>query len=201
MNLQLFAEDPPADTPPEEPPADNPPGDDNPPTVEELMTQLAQERAINAKNKVALDKALKDNGNLTKQLRTRMTAEEQQQEAEQEAQRAKDKEFNDMKTQLRVMNFSKRFMGMGMDEKTAESIATLTPTMENEEEFFNILGNFIKDSNQKAAESHMQEFLKNRPDIKAGKGGDGESLAVQIAKGLAETARNTVDTEALKRFM
>ena len=57
----------------------------NTPTVEELMAQLATEKADRAKEKQALDKALREKGELTKALRAKQTTEEQEAEAKAEA--------------------------------------------------------------------------------------------------------------------
>ena len=58
-------------------------------TVEELKAQLAAERAEKERHKTALDKALKEKGDITKQLRAKQTAEEQQAEELAEAQNSK----------------------------------------------------------------------------------------------------------------
>ena len=57
-------------------------------SIEALKQQLADERAAKAKDKAALDKALKQVGDLTKQLRSRQT----QQEIDEEAKRAAEEE-------------------------------------------------------------------------------------------------------------
>ena len=85
---------------------------DNKPTVEELLAQLAAERAANAKNKQALDKALKEKGDVTKALRAKQTAEEQEAEAKAEAERIQNekyeatvKELNHIKAVAAYRNF------------------------------------------------------------------------------------------------
>lgn len=94
MNLQFFAE-PETDKPDgqvQEPETDKPDGQtqepetDKPetPTLEEIMAELAKERAEKEKTKVALDKALKETGELKKNLRQKMTAQEQEDEAKRE---------------------------------------------------------------------------------------------------------------------
>ena len=82
MNLQFFAEQetdkPDAQTQEQE--TDKP----DTPTIEEIMAELAKERAEKEKTKVALDKALKETGELKKNLRQKMTAQEQEDEAKRE---------------------------------------------------------------------------------------------------------------------
>ena len=94
MNLQFFAEqetDKPdaqtqeqetdkPDTQTQEQETDKP----DTPTIEEIMAELAKERAEKEKTKVALDKALKETGELKKNLRQKMTAQEQEDEAKRE---------------------------------------------------------------------------------------------------------------------
>ena len=65
--------------------------DTNPITIESLMAELTKAKAESAKNKTALDKALHNNGELTKQLRAKMTASEQEAEAKREAEEAQAK--------------------------------------------------------------------------------------------------------------
>ena len=160
---------------------------ENNPSVEELMAQLAQERAENAKNKNALDKALREKGELTKNLRAKMTAEEQEQEAKREAEEAKDAKIQELESKFRTMDYSKRYMGIGMDEKTAESLSELTGELADADKFFSALGKFITASNKAAEENYRQELIKNNPDINAGSGGDtknslAEERAVSIGK-------------------
>ena len=162
-------------------------GSDVTPSVEELMTQLAQERATNAQNKAALDKALKEKGELTKNLRAKMTAEEQADEAKRLADEAKDAEIKELKDKFRMMDYSKRYMGIGMDEKTAESLSELTGDLADADKFFSALDKFVKAKIKTAGENAVQELIKSNPDIKAGSGGDGktslaEERAVSIGK-------------------
>ena len=160
---------------------------ENTPSVEELMAQLAQERAENAKNKNALDKALREKGELTKNLRAKMTAEEQEQEAKKEAEEAKDARIQELESKFRTMDYSKRYMGIGMDEKTAESLSELTGELADADKFFSALGKFITASNKAAEENYRQELIKNNPEINAGSGSDtrsslAEERAISIGK-------------------
>ena len=157
------------------------------PSVDELLAQLAQERATNAQNKAALDKALKEKGELTKNLRAKMSAEEQEAEAKKAADEAKDARIQELESRFRTMDYSKRYMGIGMDEKTAESLSELTGELADADKFFSALGKFITASNKAAEENYRQELIKNNPDINAGSGGDtknslAEERAVSIGK-------------------
>lgn len=174
---------------------------ENNPSVEELMAQLAQERAENAKNKNALDKALREKGELTKNLRAKMTAEEQEQEAKREAEEAKDAKIQELESKFRTMDYSKRYMGIGMDEKTAESLSELTGELVDADKFFSALDKFVKAKIKTAGENAVQELIKSNPDIKAGTGStDKNSWVGDIAKELAHQ-KTGVNTSNLERYM
>ena len=157
------------------------------PSVDELMAELAKERAEKAKLKNSFDTASSELAATKKQLRTKMTAEEQEQEAKREAEEAKDAKIQELESRFRTMDYSKRYMGIGMDEKTAESLSELTGELVDADKFFSALGKFITASNKAAEESYRQELIKNNPDINAGSGGDtknslAEERAVSIGK-------------------
>lgn len=157
------------------------------PSVDELLAQLAQERATNAQNKAALDKALKEKGELTKNLRAKMSAEEQEAEAKKAADEAKDARIQELESKFRTMDYSKRYMGIGMDEKTAETLSEMTGELTDPDKFFSALGKFITASNKSAGENAIQDLIKKNPEIKAGSGDDtktslAEEKAVSIGK-------------------
>ena len=190
MNLQLFAESSDSDGGGTGGSGDGRDGgseSQNTPSVEELLAQLAQERATNAQNKAALDKALKEKGELTKNLRAKMSAEEQEAEAKKAADEAKDARIQELESKFRVMDYSKRYMGIGMDEKTAETLSEMTGELTDPDKFFSALGKFITASNKSAGENAVQDLIKKNPEIKAGSGDDtktslAEEKAVSIGK-------------------
>lgn len=157
------------------------------PSVDELMAELAKERAEKAKLKNSFDTASSELAATKKQLRTKMTAEEQIEEEKRLAEEAKDAKIQELESKFRTMDYSKRYMGIGMDEKTAESLSELTGELVDADKFFSALGKFITASNKAAEESYRQELIKNNPDINAGSGGDtknslAEERAVSIGK-------------------
>lgn len=157
------------------------------PSVDELMAELAKERAEKAKLKNSFDTASSELAATKKQLRTKMTAEEQIEEEKRLADEAKDAKIQELESRFRTMDYSKRYMGIGMDEKTAESLSELTGELVDADKFFSALGKFITASNKAAEESYRQELIKNNPDINAGSGGDtknslAEERAVSIGK-------------------
>lgn len=160
---------------------------ENTPSVDELMAELAKERAEKAKLKNSFDTASSELAATKKQLRTKMTAEEQIEEEKRLADEAKDAEIKELRDKFRVMDYSKRYMGIGMDEKTAESLSELTSELTDVDKFFSALGKFITASNKSAGENAVQELIKKNPEINAGNGGDSRnSLAEELAVSLGK---------------
>lgn len=160
---------------------------ENTPSVDELMAELAKEKAEKAKLKNSFDTASSELAATKKQLRTKMTAEEQIEEEKRLADEAKDAKIQELESKFRTMDYSKRYMGIGMDEKTAESLSELTGELVDADKFFSALGKFITASNKAAEENYRQELIKNNPEINAGSGGDtknslAEERAVSIGK-------------------
>ena len=160
---------------------------ENTPSVDELMAELAKERAEKAKLKNSFDTASSELAATKKQLRTKMTAEEQIEEEKRLADEAKDTKIQELESRFRTMDYSKRYMGIGMDEKTAESLSELTGELVDADKFFSALGKFITASNKAAEENYRQELIKSNPDINAGSGSDtknslAEERAVSIGK-------------------
>ena len=180
---------------------DNGDGHENTPTVDELLAQLAQERATNAQNKAALDKALKEKGELTKNLRAKMSAEEQEAEAKKAADEAKDARIQELESKFRMMDYSKRYMGIGMDEKTAETLSELTGELFDADKFFSALDKFMKSKIKSAGEDAIQELIKKNPEIKSGTG-DSEKNALAKEKAKEAAHRHTgANMEILKHYI
>lgn len=176
-------------------------GSNSTPTVEELLAQLAQERAEKAQNKAALDKALKEKGELTKNLRAKMSAEEQEAEAKKAADEAKDARIQELESKFRMMDYSKRYMGIGMDEKTAETLSELTGDLPDVDKFFSALDKFMKSKIKSAGEDAIQELIKKNPEIKSGTGdSEKNALAKEKAKEAANR-RSGADMDILKHYI
>ncbi len=140
------------------PQADN----DSEPTVEELLAQLAAERAANAKNKQALDKALKEKGDVTKALRAKQTAEEQEAEAKAEAERIQNekyeatvKELNHIKAVAAYKNFSSDNAIESMIEAVADGDHSAIAAL---------IDNEVK----AATTAAKAEWMKSRPRMNVG---------------------------------
>ena len=175
----------------------------NTPTVEELMAELAKERAEKAKLKNSFDTASSELSNTKKQLKAKMTAEEQEVEAKKAADEAKDARIQELESKFRMMDYSKRYMGIGMDEKTAEALSELTGELTDTDKFFSALGKFVQSVKKQSGEDALQTYLKDNPDIKAGRGAASKDEAsIQFAKNLAAQKSGTgINEDLLKKLM
>ena len=171
------------------------------PTVEELLTKLAQKDADYAKLKNSFDTTSSELSTAKKQLKAKMTAEEQIEEEKRIADEAKDAEIKELKEKFRTMDYSKRYMGIGMDEKTAESLSELTGDLPDVDKFFSALDKFIKAKVKTAGENAIQELVKSNPDIKAGTGSaDKNAWVNDMAKDIAHQ-KSTVNTSILDKYL
>ena len=118
------------------------------PTVEELMAQLAQERANNAKLKNSFDKTSSELANTKKQLREKHK-----------------KYVTGLEDTNRMTNATNRYLAIGMSAEMAKD--TAKAELENDMEKVTENMSKFKDASIKAAES---EWLKSRPPVNAGQG-------------------------------
>lgn len=155
------------------PQADN----DSKPTVEELLAQLAAERAANAKNKQALDKALKEKGDVTKALRAKQTAEEQEAEAKAEAEKLQAEKFENMSKELnhmKAVNAYQKVIGNGKDiDSLIEAVADADHSL---------IATVIANEVQRQVKEAKAEWLKSRPAINAGGGEESTITQEQFNK-------------------
>lgn len=135
------------------------------PTVEELMAQLAQERANNAKLKNSFDKTSSELANTKKQLREKQSAEEQEEEAKKEAEEEHKKYVKGLEDTIKMTNATNRYLAIGMSAEMAKD--TAKAELENDMEKVTENMSKFKDASIKAAES---EWLKSRPPVNAGQG-------------------------------
>ena len=139
-------------------------------SVESMMAEIAKLKAENAKNKTALDKALHNNGELTKKLREKMTASEQEEEAKREHDEAIQKHIKDLEDYKRRSEARERYLTMGMSAEHAK--------LASEAEVAGDMEALAKVQSQHTAallKEKEAEWLKSRPDVNAGHGeGEGE---------------------------
>lgn len=147
--------------------AENQPDNEQPITIESLMADMAKLKAENAKNKAALDKALHNNGELTKQLRAKMTASEQEEEAKREREEAQQKEIEDLKNYKRRSEARERYLTLGMSPEHAKAAAEAEVAGDME-----ALSDVQKKHTEALLQAQKAEWLKSRPDPNVGHGED-----------------------------
>lgn len=171
------------------------------PTVEELMAKIAQKDADYAKLKNAFDSKASALSKTEKQLKAKMSAEEQIEEEKRIADEAKDARIQELESKFRTMDYSKRYMGIGMDEKTAEMLSELTGELSDVDKFFSVLDKFMKAKIKSAGENAVQELIKSNPEIKAGTGeADKNAWVSDMAKELAHQ-KSAANKNILERYL
>ena len=175
--------------------------ENNTPTVEELMAKIAQKDADYAKLKNAFDSKASALSKTEKQLKAKMSAEEQIEEEKRIADEAKDARIQELESKFRTMDYSKRYMGIGMDEKTAETLSELTGELTDADKFFSALDKFMKSKIKSAGEDAIQELIKKNPEIKSGTG-DSEKNALAKEKAKEAAHRHTgANMDILKHYI
>lgn len=125
----------------------------------DLVAENAKLKAEMAKNKLALDKALHNNGELTKQLRAKMTASEQEEEAKraaEEAQANRIKELEDYKKRSEARERYMSTIGMTADLAKEAADAEVAGDMD-------ALASVYKRHQQTVLKASEAEWLKKRP--------------------------------------
>lgn len=151
-------------------------------SLEELKLQLAREKAEKERYKSSIDNLTKKNKELTDKTRKYMTDEQKAQEDKE----ARDQELEELKKEVRISKYSKRLVGFGMSESEADELAGTIPELEDADAFFDTIGRFIDSVKKSAGESAVQELLKKRPDINAGNGDGGNSVAEEKARAIGK---------------
>ena len=171
------------------------------PTVEELIARLAQRDADYAKLKNSFDTTSSELSTAKKQLKAKMSAEEQIEEEKRIADEAKDARIQELESKFRTMDYSKRYMGIGMDEKTAEMLSELTGELTDVDKFFSVLDKFMKAKIKSAGENAVQELIKRNPEIKAGTGeADKNAWVSDMAKELAHQ-KSAANKSILEKYL
>lgn len=140
---------------------DAPVVDENKPSVEELMAKISQLEVEQSRTKSALDKALKEKGEITKQLRSKMTEDEQKVEAEKE----RDEYVASLEKQIKLGQAKERYLGMGMTSDMALSSAEAEVNGD-----MDVLFDFLQKHQEMAIKSARETWLADRPPINSGNG-------------------------------
>ena len=132
--------------------------------VNKLLAEVAELKAQLAKNKNSLDKTLREKGEITKQLRARQTAEEQEEEAKKEAERLRNEQFEQMSRELNHIKAVSAYKGKIGDDKIDTLIDAVT---DNDHES---IANELVNAYEKGKKDGYAEYLKSRPSVNAGSG-------------------------------
>lgn len=128
-------------------------------TTESKDAENARLRAELAKNKIALDKALHNNGELTKQLRAKMTAQEQEDEAKRIEQENVRNHITELETFKRKTEAKERYLNLGMSQDFAKEAADAEVAGD-----MDALTDVYKRYNDASLKAHKDEWLKSRPE-------------------------------------
>lgn len=207
LNLQFFADGADGADGMESDAGNTDPAPDNTPSYEELIAQIAQERAEKEKYKNLSDKFSKEAANANKQLKEKLSAEEklaiEKQEAEEARlaeEQAKDERIAELEMKDKIRDCTEHLMdkevGVEMDKKTATEFAELLIKGDFQKSI-PILGKHIK----AIREAAIQTALENRDPIHAGNGNSGENTLAN-EKAIASAHRmGGVNQDILNQYM
>lgn len=147
----------------------------NTPKVDDLMAELAQLKADMARNKNALDKALKEKGEITKKLREKQTAEEAEAEAKAEAEAARAEKEAEMARTIATYEAKSMFAEMGLAGKDLET-AVQAKIDGDEKTVYSVIVKYFENKYESALKTKESEWLGNRPQVNVGVGGNGTAL-------------------------
>ena len=132
------------------------------PSVDDLMKQLAEANARADKNKLELDKALKENGTVKKALRAKQTAEEQEAEAKAEADKLRDEELENLRKELNHNKAVSAYKSI-QNEKVVETLIEAVSESDH-----NAIAAIIENEKKAAVKAAQAEWLDSRPQANAG---------------------------------
>lgn len=138
------------------------PTNETTPTIDELMAQLASERAEKERHKSALDKALKEKGEITKQLRAKQTEDERLAEEQAEAQRIRDEELETLKAENNRM----KAVGAYKSISNEKVVASLIEAVSNADH--SAIATIIDGEIKAAVKVAQTDWLKSRPQANVG---------------------------------
>lgn len=132
------------------------------PTIEELMAEIARERAEKEKYKNASDKNSAEAAKYKKELRSKQTAEEQEAEAKAEADRLKDEELENLRKELNHNKAVSAYKSI-QNEKVVETL--IEAVSDNDH---NAIAAIIENEKKAAVKEAQAEWLDSRPQANAG---------------------------------
>ena len=137
--------------------------EDKQPTLEEVMAELARERAEKEKMKVASDKYSSEIATLKKQLRAKQTAEEAAEDAKREQEEAHKEYVAGLEKKLALIEAKARYADMGMEPELAAKTAEAELDGDKETVSAN-----IKKMMAASLKSAEAEWIKSSPDVQSG---------------------------------
>lgn len=150
-------------------------------TVEQLKAELAKERAARQRDKIALDKVLKENGDVKKQLRAKQTAQEVEEEAKREESEAQKAYVAELEEYKHKNEAKERYLLQGMDAETAKKAAEAEVNGDMDE-----LASIQKKYMETKIKEKEAEWKKSRPQLNAGEGGS--SMTKEEIMAIKDTA-------------
>lgn len=132
------------------------------PTVEELMAQLASERAEKEKYKNASDKANSEAANYKKQLRSRQTAEEAEAEAKAEAERLQQERYEEMSKELDHIKAVSAYKNISTEDAVEKLIDAVADGDHS------AIAAIIQNEVKAAVAVKEAEWMKSRPRVNVG---------------------------------
>lgn len=136
-------------------------GNNNTPSIEELMSQLASERAEKEKYKNASDKASSEAAKYKKELRSKQSAEEQEAEAKAEAERLQNEKYENAINELNRMKAVSAYKNVS--EKSVERLIDAVSEADH-----SAIASIIESEVKAAVANAQTEWLKSRPPVNAG---------------------------------
>lgn len=127
------------------------------PTVEDSVSKVEYDKL-----KSALDKALKEKGDITKQLRAKQSEDERLSAEQAEAQRIKDEEYEATKAELNRLKAVGAYKSISSD-KVVESLIDAVSNADH-----NAIALIIENEVKAAVKVAQTEWLKSRPQANVG---------------------------------
>jgi len=148
-------------------PQETPHEESKTPTIEELMTELAKERAEKVKLKNSLDSTASEAAKYKKALREKQSAEEIQTEEKLKAEEQQRQYIADLEAFKRKAEAKSRYALQGMSEELATQAAEAEVSGD-----YDLLAEVHKKHTDALIKAKEAEWYKNRPDPNVGSGDD-----------------------------
>lgn len=176
-NLQFFAEDGEVKEQPveQEETKIEPKEDETKDTIEQLTAELAKERAARAKEKAALDKVLKENGEIKKSLRAKQTEQEIEDEAKREEAEQIKAHISELEEYKQRNEAKERYLLQGMDAETAKKAAEAEVSGDMDE-----LAAIQKQHTDALIKAKEAEWKASRPQLNVGEGSGSDMTRDEI---------------------